>query len=141
MSIGRALACGAILVSLALTSCSYSGRTVIRNATGAEIFLWPLSTHPKPLKPGEEIGPMVFSGYQDHQAMIERGGCLYTYHTPNYFELPKKLKSHNAQAFVIINEDMSISFRERSKKGVEGPEIVGAGLPLKPTTYCGRRGS
>jgi hypothetical protein len=35
---------------------------------------------------------------------------------------------------------MTLHVHPRSKKGVEGPEILVAGFPLKPTTFCGRRG-
>ena len=139
--IRRASSCVSVALCLGLASCTIPGRAVIRNASGADILLWPLSERPVTLKAGETTDPIVFSGYQEHQAMIERAGCLYTYHAPDYFALPKRLKSYNSKVVAVINEDMTLSFRERSKKGVEGPEIAAAGLPIKPTTFCGRRGT
>jgi hypothetical protein len=142
MRVGRALAgLSAILcLGLGLASCSYASRAVIRNASGADVLLWPLSERPVTLKAGDGGTRFVYSGYKREEALIERGGCLHTYPAPDYSGLPKRLKNANAQVVVVINADMTLSIRERSKKGVEGPEIAAPGLPLKPTTFCGRRG-
>ena len=138
MRIGRALAVSAAVVGLA--SCSYASRAVIRNASGADVLLWPLSERPVALKAGEAGNPFVYSGYTRQEALIERGGCLHTYPAPGYSTLPKRLRNGNSQVVVVINPNMSLSLFERSKKGVEGPEIAAPGLPLKPSTFCGRRG-
>jgi hypothetical protein len=142
MRIGRALGGSAAILAfgLGLASCSYAARAVIRNASGAQVLLWPLSERPVPLKAGEAGTPFVYSGYKRQEALIERGGCLHTYSAPDYSALPKRLKDFNASVVVVINPDMTLSVRERSKKGVEGPEIAAPGFPLRPTTFCGRRG-
>jgi hypothetical protein len=41
----------------------------------------------------------------------------------------------------VIREDMTLHVHQRSKEGVEGPEIAAAGFPLRPTTFCGRGGA
>ena len=127
-----------LLMLIILTSCSYAPRAMIRNASGADVSLWPLGEGPPLLKAGETT-QLVFTGYKRHEAFVERGGCLYTYPAPDYFQLPKPLKSHNAKVVVVINEDMTLSVRHRSKDGTEGPEILAAGFPLRPTTFCGVR--
>jgi hypothetical protein len=129
----------AALLCLALASCSYAPRAAIRNSSGSDLVLWPLGERPLTLKAGETSKPFVYSGYGRQQALIERGGCLYTYPAPDYFSLPKRLKSYNASVVVVIDAEMRLHVHERSKKGLEGPEIAAAGFPLKPTAFCGRR--
>jgi hypothetical protein len=70
--------------------------------------------------------------------LIERGGCLYTYPAPDCFALPKRLQRYASPVVVVIGEDMSLHVYERSREGVEGPEIVAAGFPLRPSVFCGR---
>ena len=130
----------AMVLCLALASCSYAPRAAIRNASGTDLVLWPLGVRPATLKAGETSSLFVYSGHERQQALLERGGCLYTYPAPDYFQLPKRLKSYNASVVVVIDQDMALHVHERSKKGAEGPEIAAAGFPLKPTTFCGRRG-
>lgn len=74
------------------------------------------------------------------QALIERGGCLYTYPAPDYFALPKRLRSYASKVVAVIHPDMILHVHERSSGGVEGPEIVAGGFPITPVTFCGRRG-
>jgi hypothetical protein len=138
MRIGLAL--GGFAAILGLASCTIAGRAVIRNASGADLLLWPLAEQPTPLKAGETTPPIVYSGHQRQEALLERGGCLYTYPAPDYFALPKGAKGYSSKIAVVINPDMTLSAFPRSKKGVEGPEIRVAGFPLKPVTYCGKRG-
>ena len=140
MGRARALRWMPVIACLGLTSCTIAGQAVVRNATGAEIALWPLSARPFPLKPGEATEPIVYSAYQRQEALLERGNCLYTYPAPVYAELPKGTKGYAARIVVVIHEDMTLHAHQRSKKGVEGPEILAAGFPLKPATFCGRRG-
>lgn len=139
MSGGRELRWLAMIACLGLASCSVAPAGVIRNATGGEIFIWPLGER-LPLKAGETSKPLHYRGNERQEALIERGGCLYTYPAPDYFALPKQLKRYSAAVAVEIREDMTLHAYPRSRKGVEGPEIVAAGFPLTPTTFCGRRG-
>jgi|GEM_PF-6925490 len=141
MRIGRAAGWMAAIMCLGLASCSMPPRTVVRNATGAEILLWPLAERPVPLRPGETSGPIRYSAHVRQQALIERGNCLYTYPESDYLKLPKNLRRSLPRIVVVIREDMALSVHQRSKTGVEGPEIVATGFPLKPTTFCGRRGA
>jgi hypothetical protein len=128
-----------IAMCFGLASCSPARRTIIRNATGADIMLWPLSARPMPLKAGETTDPIVYWAHERHEALIERGNCLYTYPAPDYSELPKSIRDYKAIT-VVIREDMRLSVHQRSKEGVEGPEIAAPGFPLAPITFCGRRG-
>ena len=128
------------VLCLALSSCTIAGQAVIRNATGGDLLLWPLSERPVTLKAGETTQPVVYTARERQEAMIERGNCLYTYPAPDYFQMPKGTKGYAARIVVVIHEDMTLHAYQRSKKGVEGPEILVAGFPLKPTTFCGRRG-
>jgi hypothetical protein len=128
------------LLWLALASCTIAGQAVIRNDTSSDILLWPLSERPVTLKAGEATAPIVYTARERQQAMIERGGCLYTYPAPDYFQLPKGTKRYASRIVVVIEEDMILHAFQRSKRGVEGPEILAAGFPLRPETYCGRRG-
>lgn len=139
MHIERALA-GLAIMCLCLASCSIAGQAVIRNASGSDILLWPLAERPVPLKPGEATDPIIYTAHERQEAMIERGNCLYTYPAPDYFQLPKGTKGYASRVVVVIGEDMSLHAHQRSKKGVEGPEILAAGFPLRPVTFCGRRG-
>jgi hypothetical protein len=129
-----------MILCLGLASCSIAPQAVIRNATGADILLWPLADRPLPLKSGESTEPIIYSAHERQQALIERGNCLYTYPAPDYFKLPKGAKGYASRVVVVIHEDMSLHAHQRSKKGVEGPEILVAGFPLMPSTFCGRRG-
>lgn len=128
-----------MLLCLALSSCTVAPQAVLRNASGMDIALWPLSERPLTVRAGETTGPILYTAYERQQALIERGGCLYTYPAPEYFELPKRLRGYASRVVVVIHEDMTLSAHERSKEGAEGPEVVAAGFPLKPTAYCGRR--
>lgn len=74
MGMSRALSSIAVPICLGLASCTYAPRPVVRNATGADIVLWPLGERPVPLKAGAATGPIVYSAYQRQQALIERGG-------------------------------------------------------------------
>jgi hypothetical protein len=140
MRIGRALGGLAIAAWVALASCSVMPRAVIRNASGEDLVLFPLAAQPSTLKAGETTAPIIYSGHQRQEALIERRGCLYTYPAPDYFALPKSAKGYASAIAVVINPDMSLSAFPRSKKGVEGPEILVAGFPLEPATFCGKRG-
>ncbi len=140
MRIGRTSAGISVIMGLSLASCSYLPQAAIRNASGADILLWPLSARPQPLKAGETTEPIFYRTHERQQALIERGNCLYTYPAPDYFQLPKRTREYAARVVAVIHEDMSLHVHERSKDGVEGPEILVAGFPLKPTTFCGRRG-
>jgi hypothetical protein len=128
-----------VAVCLGLASCSPARQTIIRNATGADILLWPLGARPEPLRSGATTDPLVYWAHQRQEALIERGNCLYTYPAPDYSALPKHVRNYKAIT-VVIHEDMRLSVHRRSKHGVEGPEILVAGFPLKPTSFCGRRG-
>ncbi|HEY0112881.1 MAG TPA: hypothetical protein VGB59_06975 [Allosphingosinicella sp.] len=129
-----------LALSFGLASCSYAPRAAIRNATGADLLLWPLSERPLTLKAGENSHPIHYTAHERQQALIQRGDCLYTYPAPDYFQLPKGAKGFRANVVAVIHEDMILHVHQRSKKGVEGPEILVAGFPLKPSTFCGRRG-
>ena len=128
-----------IILSLGAASCSLAPQALIRNASGADLVLWPLSERPTPLKSGATSAPLVLVAHEEKVAMIERGNCLYTYPAPRYFELPKALREHKKYT-AVIQPDMSLAIHLRNKDDVEGQEIVVAGFPLKPTTFCGRRG-
>jgi hypothetical protein len=125
---------------LALASCSIAGRAVVRNATGADLILSPLSESPVQLRPGETSQPIIYSAYKRQEAMIQRGHCLYTYPAPDYFTLPKELRGYASRVVVVIGEDMTLHVHQRSKEGVEGAEIIAAGFPLKPKAFCGGPG-
>lgn len=140
MGVRRPAAAAAAILWLGLASCSPAARAVIRNASGADILLWPLGDRPVPLKAGETTPPIVHQAYRRQQAMIERGGCLYTYPAPDHSALPKVARRLSSAVAVVIREDMTMSIHPRSRKGAEGPEIVAAGFPLRPETFCGRRG-
>lgn len=114
-------------------------RAVIRNASGAGLLPWPLGAQPLPLKAGETRRPIAHTARERQQALIERGGCLHTYPAPDYFALPEGTRGYAPRVAVVIREDMSLHLHRRSKKGEEGPEILAAGFPLKPATFCGRR--
>lgn len=129
----------AVLCFSPLLSCTISGRAIIRNATSAEILLWPLGEFPSALKPGEATKPIVYAAYERQQAMIERRACLYTYPAPDYFNLPKEAKAYASQVVVVIEDDMTLHLHLRSREGAEGAEILVAGFPLKPLTFCGGR--
>lgn len=140
MRVRRAFGLMSAILCLGLASCTIAGQAVIRNASGGDLVLWPLSERPVALKAGEATDPIVYTANHQQQALIERGNCLYTYPAPDYFQLPKDLQGYASRVFLVIQEDMSLHAYQRSKKGVEGPEILVAGFPLKPTTFCGRRG-
>jgi hypothetical protein len=129
----------AALLCLGLGSCTIPPNAVVRNASGADLLLWPLGERPLPLKPGETSGAILYTAYQRQQALIARGDCLYTYPAPDYFQLPKAVRGYASRVVVVVHEDMSLHAHERSKKGVEGAEILTAGFPLKPERFCGRR--
>ena len=126
-----------MIMGLGLASCSVAPQAVIRNASGADILLWPLGARPLPLRSGETTSPIIYSAHERQQALIERGGCLYTYPAPDYFQLPKSLQRYASRVVVVIHEDMRLSAHQRSEDGVEGSEIVAAGFPLTPTAFCG----
>jgi hypothetical protein len=128
------------IACLGLASCVPAARSVIRNATGGDVLLWPLSGRPSPLKSGETSKPFVYSAQRDREAFVERNGCFYSYPIPDYHALPKSLKGFSPNVAVVIHEDMTLHVHKMGKGLVEGPEIVAAGLPLKPEAFCGRRG-
>lgn len=130
----------AIATSLFIAGCSYAPRAVLRNDSGGDIALWPLSGVPMPVKAGETTRPIGFQAYEQHQAMIERDGCLYTYPAPTYSALPKRLKAYAAAVVVVIRPDMKLAVHARSKDGAEGEEIIAGGFPITPTRFCGRHG-
>ncbi len=140
MRIRRALGSMAMIPFVALASCSIAPQAVIRNATLSDILLWPLGAQPLPLKSGETTSPILYSAHQRQQALIERGNCLYTYPAPDYSQMPEAARGYASRVVVVVHDDMTLHAHERSKDGVEGAEIVTAGFPLKPTTFCGRRG-
>ena len=140
MRLGRTLSGIATVMCLSFASCTLPARAVIRNASGGAIMLWPLGVRPLPLRSGETTGPIIYSGYERQEALFERRGCLYTYSVPDYAALPKGLKGYSARVIVVIHADMTLHFHQRSKTGVEGPEIIAAGFPLRPTTFCGSNG-
>ena len=128
-----------VLLCLALASCSPIRHAIIRNAAGADLLLWPLGAMPTTLKAGESTGPILFYAHERHEALIKRGNCLYTYPAPNYDALPKAITNYKPIT-AVIHDDMRLSLHRRSKEGVEGPEILAAGFPLRPTTFCGSEG-
>lgn len=135
----RALTGMSLALWLGLASCTVAPQAVVRNATGADMVLWPLSERPLVVKAGEATQPIIYTAHERQEALIECGGCLYTYPAPDYFQLPKSLQLYASRVVVVIHEDMSLSAHQRSKEGLEGAEIVAAGFPLRPTAYCGRR--
>jgi hypothetical protein len=92
-----------------------------------------------PLTSGASSGPIPYYAHEPQVALIERGNCLYTYPRPDYSALPKGLRNYKPFT-AVIRPDMSLAIHLRQKNGIEGPEIVAGGFPLKPTTFCGRRG-
>ena len=139
MRIKRSLSWMPILLCLGLASCSPIRHGMIRNATSVDLLLSPLAARPTVLKSGESTGPMLFYAHERHEALIKRGNCLYTYPAPDYFALPKGVRNYK-RITAVIHEDMRLSLHRRSKEGVEGPEILVAGFPLRPTTFCGGAG-
>jgi hypothetical protein len=101
--------------------------------------LWPLGARPQVLRSGETTEPLVLYAHDRHEAFIERDNCLYTYPAPDYFALPEAIRNYKPIT-VVIHADMTLGVRQRSKDGMESPEVVVAGFPLEPTTFCGRRG-
>jgi hypothetical protein len=128
-----------LILCLGQTSCSPARQGMIRNESGADVVLWPLSGRPSPLTSGASSGPIPYYAHEPQVALIERGNCLYTYPRPDYSALPKGLRNYKPFT-AVIRPDMSLAIHLRQKNGIEGPEIVAGGFPLKPTTFCGRRG-
>ena len=128
-----------VLLCLALASCTPIRHAMIRNAASADLLLWPLGAMPTMLKAGESTDPIVFYAHERHEALIKRGNCLYTYPGPDYSALPKAIRNYKPIT-VVIHDDMRLSLHRRSKEGVEGPEILVAGFPIRPTTFCGSPG-
>jgi hypothetical protein len=116
------------------------GRAVLKNSTGVDLVLSPLSEYPRALKAGVSEGYHHFPGRNPLQAFIERGGCLYTYPAPDYAGLPSSVKKSRPRVIVEVRADMRLHLYPLSKEGVQGPEIVAGGFPLKPSSFCGRRG-
>lgn len=141
MRTGRRLTALAAIPCLGLASCTIAPRAVVRNASGADLLLWPLAERPVPLESGETSRPVLYTAHERQQALIARGDCLYTYPAPDYFQLPKAAREYASRIVVVIREDMSLHAHRRAKDGAEGAEILVAGFPLKPETFCGRRGS
>ncbi len=139
MHITRGPGWTAAFLCLGFASCSPARQVIIRNASGADILLWPLAARAEPLKSGESTDPIAYRAHERQEALIERGNCLYTYPAPDYATLPKSIRGYKPFT-VVVHEDMRLSVHERGKDGVEGPELLVAGFPLKPITYCGRRG-
>jgi hypothetical protein len=128
-----------VLLCLALASCSPIRHAILRNASGVDLLLWPLGARPTILKAGESTEPTLFYAHERHEALIKRGNCLYTYPAPDYFALPKAITNYKPIT-AVIHPDMRLSVHRRSKEGVEGPEILVAGFPIRPTTFCGSEG-
>ena len=135
----RLLSWTPVLLFVALASCSPIRHAIIRNAASADLLLWPLGAMPMTLKAGDSTDPIVFYAHERHEALIKRGNCLYTYPGPDYSALPKAIRNYKPIT-VVIHDDMRLSLHRRSKEGVEGPEILVAGFPLRPTTFCGSAG-
>ena len=129
-----------IALCLGLASCSLARHAIIRNAAGADLVLWPLGARPLTLKAGESTEPMVLYAHDRHEALVQRGNCLYTYPAPEYSALPDAIKNYKPIT-LVIREDMRLALQRRSKDGVEGSEITVAGFPLAPSTFCGRPGN
>ena len=128
----------AIISCLSLASCSLARHAIVRNATGADLLLWPLGARPVTLKAGDSTEPLVLYAHDRHEAFIQRGDCLFTYPAPDYSALPDGIKNYKPIT-LVIRPDMRLALHRRSKEGVEGPEITVAGFPLAPSTFCGRR--
>jgi hypothetical protein len=129
-----------VLLCLALASCTLARQAIVRNASGSDLLLWPLGERPVPLKAGTSTEPIVLYAHERHEAMVQRGDCLFTYPAPDYFALPKAVRDYKPVTFVI-GADMRLSLHLRSKDGVDGPAIETAGFPLTPTSFCGRAGA
>ena len=129
----------AAVLCLGLGSCSLARHAIVRNASSADLTLWPLGERPVTLKAGASTEPLVLYAHERHEAMVQRGDCLYTYPAPDYFALPNAIRSYKPITFVI-HDDMRLSLHRRSKQGVEGPALDVAGFPLSPTRFCGRPG-
>ncbi|HEY0150339.1 MAG TPA: hypothetical protein VGB70_15225 [Allosphingosinicella sp.] len=136
---GQAGHCLPIVICLGLAACTSNPKGAIQNATGGDILLWPLSEQPLRLRPGEITKPLIFRD-RGLEAFVERGNCLYTYRSPNYPDLPEKLRKYNPKVVAVIREDMALHVHDRIKKRVQGPEIVAPGYPLRPTAFCGQHG-
>ena len=139
MRLGRMLGWMPVVMFLGLASCTPTRHAIIRNAAGADLELWPLGAMPMSLKAGASTDPIVFYAHERHEAMIKRGNCLYTYPGPDHSALPAAIRNYKPIT-VVIHDDMRLSLHRRSKEGVEGPEILVAGFPLRPTTFCGSAG-
>jgi hypothetical protein len=131
--------CAAAFLCLALASCTLARQAIVRNASGADVVLWPLGERPFSLKAGTSTEPTVLYAHERHEALVQRGDCLYTYPAPDYFALPKAVRSYKPVT-LVIGADMRLSLHLRSKDGVEAPAIETAGFPLSPTSFCGRAG-
>jgi hypothetical protein len=125
-----------IALCLGLGSCSLARQAIVRNATGADLLLWPLSERPLMLKAAESTEPIVLYAHDRHEALVQRGNCLYTYPAPEYSTLPNHVRNFKPIT-LVIRGDMRLALYRRSKEGVEGPEITVAGFPLAPSTFCG----
>ena len=139
MNLRTMLAGLSAVLCLGLASCTLARHAIVRNASGADLLLWPLGERPVTLKAGASTEPLVLYAHERHEAMVQRGDCLYTYPAPDYFALPGAIRSYKPVTFVI-HDDMRLSLHRRSKDGVEGPAIEVAGFPLRPKTFCGRPG-
>ena len=139
MQLRAVLASLSAVLCLGVASCTPIRHAIVRNAAGAELLLWPLGERPVTLKSGASTEPLVLYAHERHEAMVQRGDCLYTYPAPDYFALPGAIRSYKPVT-LVIHEDMRLSLHRRSKEGVEGPAIEVAGFPLTPTSFCGRPG-
>ena len=129
----------ALTLCLSLGSCSLARHAIVRNAAGEDLLLWPLGAQPVILKAGESTEPIVLYAHDRHEALIQRGDCLYTYPAPEYSALPDAIKNYKPIT-LVIRSDMRLALHRRSKEGVEGPEITVAGFALTPSTFCRRSG-
>ena len=139
MKLRAVVASLAAVLCLTLGSCTLAGHAIVRNASGANLTLWPLGERPVTLESGASTEPLRLYAHERHEAMVQRGDCLYTYPAPDYFALPEAIKSYKPVTFVI-HPDMRLSLHRRSKQGVEGPALEVAGFPLTPIRFCGRLG-
>lgn len=137
------LAAGSIAISLCLglAGCSRMGDDVLtRNASGADLLVRPLSAMVSVLKAGESRDKLWIAPLNRQEALLKRGDCLYTYPAPDVSQLPKTVRAARLKT-VVIHEDMRMSLHVRSEDGTDGPEVLVAGFPLRPTTFCGREAS
>ena len=138
MRMRRALTSMSITMCLSLASCSIAPQAVIRNATSADILLWPLGALPAPLRSGETTKPIIYSAHERLQALIKRENCLYAYPAPDYFQLPKHAKGYASRVVVVIYEDMTFARSRALQEGRGGPRDPSRRLPTRTNNLLRR---